>query len=651
MPSSCKIQTAITHGLFLLAIAMGISFKVNAQTCSGSLGDPIISESYGQSKTPGKALPQGITTLTYSATNCPGEGSYSIASSFDAADCHPDTWHSVPADHTGDFNGQMMIINAGNGENTYYRQTMTGLCPNTVYQFSGYLLNLNKPSADGTQPDIKFSVESSDENTELTSGVTGPLDTHAAPQWYYFSIYYTAPANKTEIVVRISNNSAAAGANTNAFIIDDIAFRACGRFVQAGFDKPDGSISKNICDGGGSKIHFKATVSDDSDLTYQWQVNEGDGWQEIPNSDTKDFIMDAPAKGKNYRYRLGVAKIEQFASVNCRVYSQELTLKVIPSSVISPIPAQQFCEGTRLSITANGGATFVWSGPNLPPTTINPLVIDNVNLANAGTYTVKPGPDGGCTVGSVQFEVNVLPKVSGSISDGVTICIGGHTQLNASGGISYKWTPSTGLDRDDIANPVAGPLQTTTYSVSISNGGCEDVKSVQVTVNQNVTADAGGNKTIFEGESVMLNGQAGGDGITGITWTPATGLDDPSSLTPVASPLESTTYTMHVSSLACGIATSSVFVKVFKKIVIPNTFSPNGDGINDTWNVDALSDYPDASVLVFDRYGKRIFESKGYGKPWNGTYNGSLLPEGAYYYIIDLKNNTQKRSGWVFIVR
>jgi gliding motility-associated-like protein len=149
----------------------------------------------------------------------------------------------------------------------------------------------------------------------------------------------------------------------------------------------------------------------------------------------------------------------------------------------------------------------------------------------------------------------------------------------------------------------------------------------------------------------MLNGRAGGDGITGITWTPATGLNNPSSLTPIASPEESITYTLHVSSANCGIATSSVFVKVYKKIVIPNTFSPNGDGINDTWNIDALSDYPDVSVMVFDRYGKRIFVSLGYGKPWNGTYNGSLLPGGAYYYIIDLKNNTQKRSGWVFIVR
>jgi len=55
--------------------------------------------------------------------------------------------------------------------------------------------------------------------------------------------------------------------------------------------------------------------------------------------------------------------------------------------------------------------------------------------------------------------------------------------------------------------------------------------------------------------------------------------------------------------------------------------------------------------MVFDRYGKSVFENKGYSKPWDGIYNGALLSAGAYYYIIDPKNNIPKLSGWVFIVR
>jgi gliding motility-associated-like protein len=92
-------------------------------------------------------------------------------------------------------------------------------------------------------------------------------------------------------------------------------------------------------------------------------------------------------------------------------------------------------------------------------------------------------------------------------------------------------------------------------------------------------------------------------------------------------------------------------VRVYKKIIIPNTFSPNNDGINDYWNIDALVTYPGSSILIFNRYGQQVYQSTGYARPWDGTYNGSPLPQGTYYYIIDLKNNTPKLTGWVLIVR
>ena len=139
--------------------------------------------------------------------------------------------------------------------------------------------------------------------------------------------------------------------------------------------------------------------------------------------------------------------------------------------------------------------------------------------------------------------------------------------------------------------------------------------------------------------------------VSSILWSPATGLDNLSSVTPIANPTDDITYTMTVTSQNCGISTSSVFVRVYKKVTVPNTFSPNSDGINDLWNIDALTTYPESSIMVFNRYGKKVYQSTGYTKAWDGTYNGSALPEGTYYYVIDLKNNTPKLSGWVFIVR
>ena len=84
---------------------------------------------------------------------------------------------------------------------------------------------------------------------------------------------------------------------------------------------------------------------------------------------------------------------------------------------------------------------------------------------------------------------------------------------------------------------------------------------------------------------------------------------------------------------------------------MPTAFSPNGDGINDSWRIEALITYPEALVSVYNRYGQLVFKSTGYNKPWDGTRNGKPLPVDTYYYIIDLKNNIPTIQGSVFIIR
>ncbi len=84
---------------------------------------------------------------------------------------------------------------------------------------------------------------------------------------------------------------------------------------------------------------------------------------------------------------------------------------------------------------------------------------------------------------------------------------------------------------------------------------------------------------------------------------------------------------------------------------IPNTFTPNGDGVNDTWQIDGLQGYTGCTVFIYNRWGQLVFKSIGYSKPWDGTYKGKNLPFGTYYYVIDLKNNSPRISGNVTIVR
>ncbi|MGZ3833321.1 MAG: T9SS type B sorting domain-containing protein [Mucilaginibacter sp.] len=91
--------------------------------------------------------------------------------------------------------------------------------------------------------------------------------------------------------------------------------------------------------------------------------------------------------------------------------------------------------------------------------------------------------------------------------------------------------------------------------------------------------------------------------------------------------------------------------ELLQPIVIPNAFTPNGDGVNDIWNIQALVDYPQCTVRVYNRYGNLVYQSKGYSKPWDGTANGSEVPVGTYYYIINPENGSKQLSGSVTVLR
>jgi gliding motility-associated-like protein len=77
-----------------------------------------------------------------------------------------------------------------------------------------------------------------------------------------------------------------------------------------------------------------------------------------------------------------------------------------------------------------------------------------------------------------------------------------------------------------------------------------------------------------------------------------------------------------------------VYVGVNIDLGLPTAFTPDGDNMNDVWNIKELANYPDCVVEVYDRTGHKIFKSEGYNEPWDGTYNGSPVDIGAYYYVI-----------------
>jgi len=277
--------------------------------------------------------------------------------------------------------------------------------------------------------------------------------------------------------------------------------------------------------------------------------------------------------------------------------------------------------------------------------------IANATAGNNGIYYVNVTSDKGCsTLDSTDVRISIRPVVNAGID--TAVCEGSAIQLHGTGTniLSYLWNPADGLSNPMIPDPVAIPKETTTYVLTASNDKCNVADSVQVLVNLNPVADAGPDKVIIEGQSIRLDGSAGGTDIS-YTWSPIDFMMNAGTLTPLVSPPANKSYLLKVTSArGCATATDEVLVKVFKQLFIPNAFTPNHDGLNDTWFIETLAAYPNAVVRVYNRYGQLVFDNNGTSRSWDGTFKGVMQSTGAYAYIIDLKNNSKLIKGVVYLV-
>lgn len=208
----------------------------------------------------------------------------------------------------------------------------------------------------------------------------------------------------------------------------------------------------------------------------------------------------------------------------------------------------------------------------------------------------------------------------------------------------------TGVSASGLFNPfVAGTGTFPIKYIFTPTNACTDTISQNITVNANPTVNAGADITILEGGTAKMHATAS-DSLT-YAWSPATGLSNATILNPTVAPTTNTTYTLTVTNIKGCSASSKITVTVLKAPVIPNTFTPNGDGINDTWVIKYLDTYADCTIEVFNRSGKKVFSSIGYPIEWDGRYNGADLPTGGYYYLINPKHGRKVISGSITIIR
>jgi gliding motility-associated-like protein len=333
---------------------------------------------------------------------------------------------------------------------------------------------------------------------------------------------------------------------------------------------------------------------------------------------------------------------------------------------IYPIPAVDagadttICQGVPLQLNATGAATtYTWLPPADPAASLSCLSCINpiANPVPNSTYFVVNGSSiHGCQANdTIQVTVNVTPIVSVSGPD--SVCLGQSAQLTATGAAIYNWTPTEGLSNPNIGNPVATPdasqiggqsSNIITYIVTgYDSKKCfSNVDSIHVTAFNYPAITLVPNVTINVGGNYQINASATTN-IVSLTWTPSNTLSCSDCLTPVATPTKTTKYSLTAINDGGCSTTDSIHIQVIcdgSNFFVPNSFSPNGDGVNDRFIVNGVGLNVIPSITIYNRWGQIVFQKSNFAPnnaadAWDGTFNGQPAPSDVYIYTIQILCN------------
>ncbi|MEO6671697.1 MAG: PKD domain-containing protein [Ferruginibacter sp.] len=415
------------------------------------------------------------------------------------------------------------------------------------------------------------------------------------------------------------------------------------------------------------------SFSDSSNATAgtitTWTWDFGDGSGPLVRNTGATFTHQFAASG-TYDVTLMVT-----TGYGCNSLVKHIPVLISPLPVVDfsftdtaclPNALIQFNNLSSISDNSENSFIYTWTFGDGSPVdhSVNPSHIYN----NVGPYIVKLAVQSNAQCISTNIKVlnTIHPRPDADFNfNKASVCVGNNVGLldlsDPKDGSVTQWYWNFGDSQTSAEQaPVYTYNSAGTYVVNhsiVNSFGCaSDTTPKPFTVYAYPVVNAGEDKLVLEGETVVLDATATGNDLQ-FSWTRDGNvttdlrLNNSTILNPVCTPIEETNYTLTVTGKGGCPSTDQVKVKVLKIPRIPNTFSPNADGTNDRWNIEYLKSYPAAKVQVFTRTGQLVFESKGVYQPWDGTIKGKALPIDTYYYIIEPESGRKPVTGYVTILK
>jgi len=400
-----------------------------------------------------------------------------------------------------------------------------------------------------------------------------------------------------------------------------------------------------LCEGENVILEVDETNSDNFIL-----LRDADTGTNLDGKFTNGSIEILPEKTTNY--------LALWVNQECVIYSDTLKIVVNEMPDIEINNNKKVCPNSEfeINIQPNNYSVYLWSGGDIPPTDlVTGSKLSRGVEASSLVYSLRISNhncilDTVVTVDLVDLNVNAVSDKPEN-----EVCEGESALLSVDGADSYLWEENEILRGDLSRNPVALPTENfTQLKVQAYKEGCLVEDSIRLYLKERPVAIIREQATICFGDTVQLGGYGGQN----YSWKPDLFLNDSETQNPVSTPEESIIYTLTVTAENSCTDEATVAINVnndgceidLNKIFVPNTITPNGDNINDTWEIPAIADMQDYSVTIFTEFGTVIYNKTGYQNEFDGVKNG-YLPEGTYYYIIKHLKSSSKKTGTLTIIR